>query len=158
MFADFVGPVKSGKLTLRSEPARTPSEILTLLAFGSTDGPSDAPSGRAKAPSQGTQVATAIGGGALTEGFDAAIDGVTGIETQTRIDSTNANNPRPELEVAVSRDVSIRFSYVLGTPPPSEPDKSLGTIILRISPNWSFSTTVGDKGKGTLDTMWQYRY
>ena len=80
------------------------------------------------------------------------------MQTQTRIDSTNANNPRPELEVQVSRDVSIRFAYVLGTPPPSAPDKSLGTVILHVAPNWSLSTTVGDKGKATVDTVWQYRY
>ena len=158
VFADFVGPIRTGKLTLRSEPARTQSEILTLIAFGTTDGPSDAPTNRGKAPSQGTQVATTLGGGALTEGFDSALDGLTGIRTQTRIDATNANNPRPELEVQVSRDISLRFAYVLGTPPPSEPDKSLGTVIFRFAPNWSLSTTVGDKGKATIDTMWQYRY
>jgi len=158
VFADFVGPIRTGKLTLRSEPARTQSEILTLIAFGTTDGPSDAPTNRGKAPSQGTQVATTLGGGALTEGFDSALDSLTGIRTQTRIDATNANNPRPELEVQVSRDISLRFAYVLGTPPPSEPDKSLGTVIFRFAPNWSLSTTVGDKGKATMDTMWQYRY
>ncbi|MBK6462772.1 MAG: translocation/assembly module TamB domain-containing protein [Myxococcales bacterium] len=158
VFADFVGPVKTGKLTLRSEPARTQSEILTLLAFGSVDGPSDVSSGAGKSPGRGTQLATTVGGGALTQGFDAALDDVIGVQTQTRIDSTNANNPRPELEVQVSRDVSIRFAYVLGTPPPSAPDKSLGTVILHVAPNWSLSTTVGDKGKATVDTVWQYRY
>lgn len=158
VFADFVGPVKTGKLSLRSEPARSQSEILTLIAFGSVDGPSDAASGSGKSPGQGTQLATTVGGGALTQGFDAALDDVVGIQTQTRIDSTNANNPRPELEVQVSRDVSLRFAYVLGTPPPSAPDKSLGTVIFRFAPNWSLSTTVGDKGKATVDTSWQYRY
>lgn len=158
VYADFVGPIRTGKLTLRSEPARTQSEILTLIAFGTTDGPSDASNSRGTSTTQGTQVATAVGAGTITEGFDAALDGVTGLRTQTRIDATNAQNPRPELEVQVSRDVSLRFAYVLGTPPPSEPDKSLGTVIFRFAPNWSLSTTVGDKGKATMDTMWQYRY
>jgi hypothetical protein len=46
----------------------------------------------------------------------------------------------------------------LGTPPISEPDKTLGSVIFRFAPNWSLSTTVGDRGKATLDTIWQYRY
>ena len=157
VFADFVGPVKTGKVTLRAEPARSQSEILQLVVFGSADG-FNAPPGRGTKPGAGTQAATTVAGGALTQGLDSALDGLTGIETQTRIDTTSSNNPRPELEVVVSRDVSLRFAYVLGTPPISEPDKSLGSVIFRFAPNWSLSTTVGDRGKATIDTVWQYRY
>ena len=58
----------------------------------------------------------------------------------------------------MSRTVSISYGHVLGTPPLSEPDKNLGTVRWHFAPNWSLSTTVGDQGKATLDTMWQYRY
>src|ERR1019366_6818351 len=37
VYADFNGPVKTGKLTLRSEPQKTQSEILSLILFGTTD-------------------------------------------------------------------------------------------------------------------------
>jgi translocation and assembly module TamB len=158
IFADFVGPVKTGKVTLRSEPSRPQSEILQLVVFGTADGFNAAPSASAQGPSTGTKAATAIGGGALTQGLDSALDGLTGLQTQTRIDTTSSNNPRPELEVQISSAVSLRFAYVLGTPPISEPDKTLGSVIFRFAPNWSLSTTVGDRGKATLDTIWQYRY
>lgn len=158
IFADFVGPVKTGKVTLRSEPSRPQSEILQLVVFGTADGFNAAPSAGAQGPSTGTKAATAIGGGALTQGLDSALDGLTGLQTQTRIDTTSSNNPRPELEVQISSAVSLRFAYVLGTPPISEPDKTLGSVIFRFAPNWSLSTTVGDRGKATLDTIWQYRY
>ncbi len=156
--ADFVGPVRTGKVTLRAEPTRTQSEILSLIVFGSTSGLTSATSTRGYTQGTGTQVAAAVGGGALTQGFDSAAFGLTGLDTQTRIDTTNAQNPRPEFEVQISRDVSLKFAYVLGTPPLSEPDKSLGTVIFRFAPSWSLSTTVGDKGKATADTTWQYRY
>lgn len=157
VYADFIGPVKTGKVTLRAEPARTQSEILQLVVFGTADG-FNAPPQAGKKPGAGTQAATTVAGSAFTQGLDSALDGLTGIETQTRIDTTSSNNPRPEIEVVVSRDVSLRFAYVLGTPPISEPDRSLGTVIYRFAPNWSISTTVGDRGKTTLDTIWQYRY
>jgi translocation and assembly module TamB len=158
IFADFVGPVKTGKVTLRSEPTRPQSEILQLVVFGTADGFNAAPTQGGVGGSTGTKAATALGGGALTQGLDSALDGLTGLQTQTRIDTTSSNNPRPELEVQISSAVSIRFAYVLGTPPISEPDKTLGSVIFRFAPNWSLSTTVGDRGKATLDTIWQYRY
>ena len=157
VIADFVGPVKTGKVTLRSEPARPQSELLQLIVFGAADGFNAAPSVGQK-PDATTRAAAAFGGNALAQGLDSALDGLTGLTTQTRIDTTSANNPRPELEVQVARDIWLKFAYVLGTPPIHEPDKSLGSVVVRFAPNWTLSTTVGDRGKATMDTVWQYRY
>jgi translocation and assembly module TamB len=157
VIADFVGPVKTGKVTLRSEPARPQSELLQLIVFGAADGFNAAPSVGQK-PGATTRAAAAFGGNALAQGLDSALDGLTGLTTQTRIDTTSANNPRPELEVQVARDIWLKFAYVLGTPPIHEPDKSLGSVVVRFAPNWTLSTTVGDRGKATMDTVWQYRY
>ena len=38
VLADYVGPLKTGKVTLRSEPARPQNEIVALIAFGTADG------------------------------------------------------------------------------------------------------------------------
>ena len=157
VIADFVGPVKTGKVTLRSEPSRPQSELLQLIVFGTADGFNAAPSIGQK-PDATTRAAAAFGGNALAQGLDSALDGLTGLTTQTRIDTTSANNPRPELEVQVARDIWLKFGYVLGTPPIHEPDKSLGSVVVRFAPNWTLSTTVGDRGKATMDTVWQYRY
>lgn len=157
VIADFVGPVKTGKVTLRSEPTRPQSELLQLIVFGSADGFNAAPSTGQK-PDATTRAAAAFGGNVLAQGLDSALDGLTGLTTQTRIDMTNSNNPRPELEVQIARDIWLKFGYVLGTPPIHEPDKSLGSVVVRFAPNWTLSTTVGDRGKATMDTVWQYRY
>src|SRR6202012_4190400 len=37
VWVEFAGPIKSGKLTLRSEPAYSKNEILSILLFGQPD-------------------------------------------------------------------------------------------------------------------------
>lgn len=156
VYADFVGPVKTGKVTLRSEPALSQNQIFSLILFGTPDG-MNGPSPGQK-PNAATQAATTVGGGAIAQGLDKAAFDVTGIETQTRIDTTNANNPRPELEVMIARDISLQFAHVLGTPPLSEPDLNLGTVRWRFAPNWTLSGTFGDRGKASVDAVWNHLY
>ena len=55
IFADFVGPVKTGKVNLRSEPPRPKNEILSLILFGTADGANAAPAGGAKQPDTTTR-------------------------------------------------------------------------------------------------------
>ncbi|MFO0662833.1 MAG: translocation/assembly module TamB domain-containing protein [Polyangiaceae bacterium] len=157
VYADFVGPVRTGVVTLRSEPARTKSEIFALVVFGSVDGMGGNTGGGTK-PGTATTAATTVAGAQVGKGIDKALDDIAGLETQTRIDTTNANNPRPELEVMISRTVSIQFGHVLGTPPLSQPDVNLGTIKWRFAPRWSLATTFGDRGKAAVDTLWNYLY
>lgn len=153
VFADFVGPVKHGKMTLRSEPSLPPNEILALVMFGSSDGLN----GGASSGAAGT-TAIGAGGGLATRGLTDALDGLAGIQATARIDTSQANNPRPELEVQVSPTVSVQVAHVLGTPPITDPDLNLVTIDWRFRRNWALETTVGDKGKAMMDAVWQKRY
>src|SRR5208282_3164976 len=59
--ADFIGPLKTGKVTLRSEPARPRSEILALILFGTATGSTMTPYTQAQ-PDGLTQAGTAAGG------------------------------------------------------------------------------------------------
>ncbi|HEX4337545.1 MAG TPA: translocation/assembly module TamB domain-containing protein [Polyangiaceae bacterium] len=153
VYADFVGPLKTGKVTLRSEPAHNKSEILSLILFGTTDG-----QGQSSGSSPGT-TAAGLAGGVATQGLNKALDDVTGLEITTRIDTSDSSNPRPELEVRVARDVTVAVSHVLGVPPPgTNPDLNYATIDWRFLRNWSVDTTVGDEGSTLLDLIWQYRY
>jgi translocation and assembly module TamB len=153
VYADFVGPLKTGKVTLRSEPAHTKSEILSLILFGSADG-----GGAGASPTPAT-AGVGVAGGAVTQGLNRALDDLTGVEITTRIDTSESNNPRPELEVRVARDVSVAVSHVIGVPPPgSNPDRNFATIDWRFLRNWSLDTTIGDLGSSILDLVWQYRY
>jgi translocation and assembly module TamB len=156
IYADFVGPLKTGKLTLRSDPPHTKSEILSLILFGTTTGNVAPPSGSG---SGSAAAAAGIGGGFAAQGLTRAIDDLIGIDVTARVDTTRSANPRPEVEVRVARDVSVSVAHVLGVPPPgSNPDRNLARIDFRLLRNWSLQTIVGDQGSTLFDLVWQYRY
>lgn len=159
VYADFIGPVKTGKLNLRSEPARPQNEILALILFGTADGATGSPTAApGKKPGAETQAGVAVAGGVVSEGLTEALDDLAGVRATARVDTTRANNPAPELEFQVTRDVSVQFTHVLGTPPITEPDLNLATVDWRFARKWSLETTVGDKGKAQVDAVWQHRY
>ena len=159
VYADFVGPVKTGKVVLRSEPARPRNEILALVLFGTADGANPTPSsGSGSQKDSTTKTAVGVGGGIAAQGLTDALDDMAGIQATVRIDSTSSTNPRPEVEFQISSKVAIAFGHVLGTPPITEPDTNLAKINYRFHRNWSWETTVGDKGKAQTDAVWQKRY
>jgi translocation and assembly module TamB len=159
IFANFLGPLKTGKVTLRSEPARPQNEILALILFGTTDQQDT------NNTSQTTSMAVAAGGVA-TQPLNQALGGVNhaldklglagGIST--KID-TSTPNPRPEVEVQIARDISFQVAWVLGQPPPgTDPDMSFYTLYWRFLRNWTLETTVGDAASSIVDVVWQHRY
>jgi translocation and assembly module TamB len=154
VFADFVGPLKSGKVTLRSEPVHNKNEILSLILFGTTDGMG------ASSNSAGTAgTAMGVAGGVATQGLNKALNDLTGVDITTRIDTSDSSNPRPEVEVRVARDVTVAVSHVIGVPAPgSNPDLNYATVDWRFLRNWSLATTIGDLGSSLLDLVWTYRY
>jgi translocation and assembly module TamB len=158
VYADFTGPVKTGKVTLRSEPPRPQNEIFALVLFGTADGanPQRPPPG--KQADGTTKAAVGFGGGYVAQGLTEALDDLAGIQATARVDSTRANNPRPEVEIAISSKVSVGFAHVLGTPPITEPDKNLANVDYRFHRNWSLEATYGDRGTALLDAIWQRRY
>jgi translocation and assembly module TamB len=156
VYADFVGPLKTGKVTLRSEPSLPNNEILALILFGTPDGLTPASQG-----SSNTQASTAgagVAGSAAAQPLNQALEsyGLGGVTT--RVD-TSTPNPRPEVEVQIAREVSLQVAYVIGTPPPgTNPDSTLFTLNWRFIRQWSLETTIGSAGTSILDLIWQYRY
>lgn len=159
VYADFVGPLKTGKLTLRSDPPHTNSEILSLVLFGTTTG-SAAPASGSSSPGAATAASAAgIGGGFAAQGLNRAIDDLTGLDVTARIDTSESANPRPELEVRIAKDVTVSLAHVLGVPPPgTNPDRNFATLDFRLHRHWSIATTFGDEGSSLLDLVWQFRY
>jgi translocation and assembly module TamB len=163
VFADFIGPLKTGKVTLRSEPALSQSEILALILFGTVDAQASAASGGSPEASG----AASIAGGAATAPINRALGGVNrmldnfglvGSAISTKID-TSTTNPRPEVEIQIARDISLQIAWVLGVPPPgTNPDTTLATLSWRFLRKWSLVTTVGDAGTSIVDLVWQKRY
>jgi translocation and assembly module TamB len=159
VFADFVGPLKTGKVTLRSEPARPQNEILALLLFGTTD---QTTANATQAPTG----AAVYAGDVATQPLNQALGGVNrsldklglagGITTKV---DTSTPNPRPEVEVQIARDLSIQIAWVLGVlPPGTNPDTAYLTLNWRLLRNVSLETTVGDAGSSIVDVIWQHRY
>ncbi len=157
IYADVVGTPGKMKVNLRSEPALSQDEIVGLLMFGSPEGMSGTPP-----PSQQsdvTQKAAGLAGGFVTQGINKALSGITSLEVSTRVDTSQAANPRPEVEVRISNDVSTRVTVQTGMPAPGEPpDMTLLSIDWRFKPRWSLETTVGDAGSTFLDLFWNHRY
>jgi translocation and assembly module TamB len=157
VYADFVGPLKTGKVKLRSEPARPQNEVLALIMFGTAEGSSSTPYAQQQ-PSGATRAGTTAGGFA-TEGLSKGLDELTGLEVSTKIDTSNSANPKPEIEVQIARDISLQLGYVIGAPAPgTNPDRTLITLDWRFKRNWSMEATFGDQGSSIMDFVWQYRY
>ncbi len=160
VYADFSGPLKNGKVTLRSDPQLPGGEndIRALLLFGTTE--SDTTAGQQAAPVAGAA------GGVATQPINRALSGVNraldkfglagGISA--KIDTSQAN-PRPEVEVQIARDISLQVAYVLGVPVPgANPDTYYATLNWRFLRAWSLEATRGDQGTSILDLIWQHRY
>ncbi len=161
--ADFAGPLKTGKVTLRSEPMLSETDILSLILYGTAEAETGSSSDQ---ENRGTSTIAGAAGGAATAPINRALGGVNraldnlglagGIST--RID-TSQTNPRPEVELQIARDISLQVAYVLGAPPPgTNPDLYLVTLDWRFLRKWSLETTVGDAGTSILDVIWQHRY
>ncbi len=163
VYADFVGPLKTGKVTLRSDPVLPggQNDILALLLYGTTDRDTNTSS----AVSDTSPIAGIAAGAAVQPinkvlgGVNKALDkfGLAGGIT-AKIDTTTAN-PRPEVEVQIARDISVQIAWVIGAPlPGTNPDTTLVTLDWRFARKWSLETTVGDQGTSILDLIWQHRY
>jgi hypothetical protein len=167
VFADFVGPLKSAKLTLRSEPKLSKDEIVSLLLYGTTDQSGGGGGGAGIAGgSQVGGVAQGAAGSAASEKVNRALGGVNHaleslgapVDISTKFD-TSQTTPRPEVEVQIARDISLQVAYVLGLPPPgSNPDTVLLTVGWRFLRKWRLDTTVGNQGSTIFDVVWQHRY
>ncbi len=164
VYADFVGPLKTGKITLTSDPLLSKTEILSLILFGTAD-QSAGTDGSSQSNPELAGAAGAAGGAATAPvnralgGLNQALDnfGLAG-GISTKVDTSQAT-PRPEVEVQIARDISLQIAWVLGAlPPGSNPDTTLFSINWRFLRQWSMETTVGDAGTSILDLIWQHRY
>jgi translocation and assembly module TamB len=158
IYADFIGPLKTGKVTLHSDPSHTQQEILAYILFGTADDPSAAGSTQTAGGSQGLNVVGGAAGAAATQPINRMLDSFGAGGFTTKID-TSGTSPRPEVEVRIARDITLQVAWVLGVPPPgTNPDQTLVTLNWHFLRKWSLETTVGDAGTSIVDLIWQQRY
>lgn len=154
VYANFVGPLKTGKVKLQSEPPLAREEIVQLLLYGAAEG-------QQVGASQASAETGAIGtvGGQAAEPLNRIL-GQLGLGAVTAsIDTTRPANPRPEVEVQIARDISLQIAVVVGNPPPGvNPDHTFLTLSYRFLSRWSLASTVGDAGTTIVDLLWKKRY
>jgi translocation and assembly module TamB len=158
VYADYTGPLQTGKVTLRSEPARPQNEIVALILFGTADGSESTPYASPDNGESTGEQAGATAGGFATGGLSKGLNKLTGLDITAKIDTSQAN-PRPEVEVQIARNISLELAVVLGTPPPgTNQDTTYATIDWRFLRSWSLETTFGDLGASIADVVWRHRY
>lgn len=152
VYAEYNGTVTEGKLRLRSEPALSQDEILTLLMFGTPEGSFGAGSG------DSLSTAVSVAGGTAAQGLNRALSDVTDLDVSARVD-TSTGAPRPELVLQITPRVTAKVTQAIGEPTPGQsPDRTFLTVELRIASAWSLSTMIGDRGASALDLIWRRRY
>jgi translocation and assembly module TamB len=154
VYATFIGPLKTGKVTLSSEPSLPKQEIVELLMFGTTGG------SQYQSPSAdpATSVVGTVGGEAA-QPLNHALNQMGLGAVRADVDTSNSANPRPEIEIEIARDVSLKVAVVLGQVPPGvNPDHTLLTVAWRFLSRWSLASTLGDAGTTIFDLLWQRRY
>jgi translocation and assembly module TamB len=159
VYADFVGPVETGTLTLRSQPPLRDDQILSVLLFGTQEGNFGASTSKDTAASDAVGgAAIAAGGSLVTRGLNQELRRLTALDIQTRIGESEGQ-PQPEVVVQLSPRLTAELAYSMGTPNPGrQQDRTYLTLDLRLFRNWSVSTTVGDAGSLLVDLLWRYRY
>jgi translocation and assembly module TamB len=153
IWVEFNGPLKTGKLTLRSEPAYSKNEILSIMLFGRAD-PNQGRAGDAR-PSD-TQAATDVGAGVLSSGLNQAL-GDLDEDFDLEQDKTGANRTRTKVGYRLRRNLKVQIGYAAGFSQ-REPDTTYLFLEWQFVPKWSVIGTRGDRGTSILDVLFQHRY
>lgn len=156
VWVEFVGPLKTGKLTLRSEPPYSKNEILSVLLFGRPD-PNMAAPGQGNTQGAPGSGATAVGSGFVAGDLNrvlSELDENLDIET----DTLSGNRTRTKLGRSFfDRRLKVQVGYAPGRTY-REPDSTYVFVNWQFIPKWSLQATRGDRGTSILDILFQHRY
>ncbi len=158
VYADFTGPLKTGKVTLRSNPPLSDNDILSLILTEQTLAEASASSTQ-----QGAGSVAGTAASVATAPIDQALGGLNrtldkfGAGISAKIGSSESN-PMPEVQLQIARDISIRVGYIIGTPTFGNLDTTLVTLSWAFARQWNLETTAGNTGTTVLDLFWQHRY
>jgi translocation and assembly module TamB len=156
VWVEFTGPLKTGTLTLRSEPPFSKTEILSVLLFGRPD-PNQASAGAPEGQSGDTSGATAIGTGIVADDLNRVLSDIDeNLDIET--DTLEGNRARTKLGRSfLDRRLKVQIGYAPGSSY-REPDSTYVFLNWQFVPKWSLVATRGDKGTSILDVLFQHRY
>jgi autotransporter translocation and assembly factor TamB len=147
--------VKTGKLTLRSEPAFSKCEILSILLFGQPD--PNAAAASSNTSSGDASGATAIGTGIVADDLTQALSNIDdNLDVET--DTLEGNRTRTKVgHTFFDRRLKVQIGYAPGQDY-REPDTTFLFLDWQFVPKWSVVATQGDRGTSILDVLFQHRY
>lgn len=153
IWVEFKGPLKTGKLTLRSEPAFSKNEIFSILLFGRPD-PNMAVQGQKPGEgSQATAVATGFAAADVSRAL-AQLDENLQVET----DTLSGNRTRTKVGYRLARNLRVQVGYAPGRATYREPDTTFAFLDWQFLPKLSLIATQGNRGTSILDVLFQHRY
>jgi translocation and assembly module TamB len=187
VFVDYAGvlqPITDDKLRLSSDPPRPKAEILSLLAFGGEQYPTFGAKIPQANPAQSDEeaargVALGVGGGFVSQQFNALISGIAPLRNfSTQFSTAENGSLRPGLAYTLGDKLHVVATYDAGlsstSSSPTSGASSGGTadpkttshtelnLDWRFLPNWLLRGSFivgGEQSGGTgLDLFWQYRY
>lgn len=151
IYADYVGPLSAGEVSLRSDPPLSRGQVLATLILGSAERPAN--------QYTGTAAAAGLGGGIAADPLNTILRKVSRLDITAGVETGLAAAPAPAIEWRIAREFSVQFAHVLGLPVPGEnPDRNLTTLTWRFFRRWSLEATIGDRGSSILDLLWQKSY
>jgi translocation and assembly module TamB len=153
IWVEFKGPLKTGKLTLRSEPAFSKNEIFSILLFGRPDPNMAVAGGRADQSSQGVAVGAGFAAADISRAL-AELDENLQVET----DTMSGNRTRAKVGYRLARNLRVQIGAASGKAPYREPDSVFAFLDWQFLPKLSLVATQGNRGTSILDVLFQHRY
>jgi translocation and assembly module TamB len=159
VWVEYAGPLKGGKLTLRSEPSYSPNEILSVLLFGRPDPNMSAAGATAAKPGgDASGGATAVGTGFIAADINRALSEIDK-DLDLETDTLSGNRTRTKLGKSFfDRRLKVQIGLAPGRTTYREPDTAYLFLNWQFIPKWSLVATRGDKGTSILDVLFQHRY
>jgi hypothetical protein len=152
IWVEFKGPLKTGRLTLRSEPAFSKNEIFSILLFGRPD-PNMAVNGsKVDQGSQGVAVGAGFAAADLTRAL-AELDENLQVET----DTLSGNRTRAKVGYRLARNLRVQVGAASATTL-RDKDRFFAFLDWQFLPKLSLVATRGDTGTSILDVIFQHRY
>ena len=155
VYAELVGYLRDAKLSLRSEPPRSESEVLSLILFGRDQQAAQT------LPGQTSDAGVAAGSGVASSVLNSLLDPVQvfGHRFETRVDTTTARGTAVGVATEIRPNLWAQVDVSTAQPQQRQTqDISAVTLDWRFRRAWSLRTTVGDRGSSTVEVVWQYRY
>lgn len=153
IWVEFKGPLKTGRLTLRSEPAFSKNEIFSILLFGRPDPNMAVAGAKVDQGSQGVAVGAGFAAADLSRAL-AELDENLHVET----DTLSGNRTRVKVGYRLARNLRVQGGAASGRPTYREPDRFFAFIEWQFLPKLSLLATRGSAGTSILDVLFQHRY